>query len=126
MVAHGMGDLGETEIARNEVDRLIAIGADGMMRAVARARHGVLEPYLHSHRKAIREHQLADAVQRSNKATRSAPARHVIRRSLQLGVFRLGLLEDRDIGVGVLPEGEEILVGSLCLGLISRQSERSA
>jgi hypothetical protein len=57
MVAYGMGDLGETEIALNEVDRLIAIGSDGMMRAVARARHGVLEPYLHPHHKAIREHQ---------------------------------------------------------------------
>jgi NAD(P)H-flavin reductase len=53
MVAYGMGDLGETEIALNEVDRLIAIGSDGMMRAVARARHGVLEPYLHPHHKAI-------------------------------------------------------------------------
>ncbi len=50
----------------------------------------------------------------------------VIRRSLQLGVFRLRLLEDRDVGVGVFPESEEILVGSLCLGLVSRQSERSA
>ena len=46
--------------------------------------------------------------------------------STQLRVFRLGLLEDRDVGVGVFPECEEILVGSLCLGLISRQSERSA
>jgi hypothetical protein len=46
--------------------------------------------------------------QRSSKATRNAG---VIRRSLQLGVFRLGLLEDRDVGVGVFPEGEEILVG---------------
>jgi NAD(P)H-flavin reductase len=53
MLAYGMGDLGETEIALNEVDRLIAIGSDGMMRAVARARHGVLEPYLHPHHKAI-------------------------------------------------------------------------
>ena len=44
----------------------------------------------------------------------------------QLGVFRFGLLEDRDVGVGVFPEGEEILVGSLCLGLFSRHSERSA
>jgi NADPH-dependent glutamate synthase beta subunit-like oxidoreductase/NAD(P)H-flavin reductase len=53
MVAYGMGDLGETEIALNEVDRLIAIGSDGMMRAVARARHGVLEPYLQPDHKAI-------------------------------------------------------------------------
>ena len=26
---------------------------------------------------------------------------------LQLGVFRLGLREDRDVGVGVFPQGEE-------------------
>jgi len=37
----------------------------------------------------------------------------VIRRSLQLGEFRLGLLEDRNVGVGVFPEGEEILVCDL-------------
>ena len=30
--------------------------------------------------------------------------------SLQLGVLRLGFLEDEDIGVGVFPEGEEIPV----------------
>jgi hypothetical protein len=50
----------------------------------------------------------------------------VIGASLQLGVFRLGLLEDRDVGVGVFPEIEEILVGSLGLGLVPRQNERSA
>jgi hypothetical protein len=50
----------------------------------------------------------------------------VIGASLQLGVFRLGLLEDRDVGVGVFPEAKEILVGSLGLGLISGQDKRSA
>jgi hypothetical protein len=45
---------------------------------------------------------------------------------LQPGVFRFGLLEYRDAGVGVFPEREEILVGAFCLGLISRQDERSA
>ena len=53
MVAYGRGDLGETEISLSDVDRLIAIGSDGMMRAVARARHGVLEPFLHPEHKAI-------------------------------------------------------------------------
>ena len=53
MAAYGRGDLGETEIALNEVQRLIAIGSDGMMRAVARARHGVLQPYLDPGHKAI-------------------------------------------------------------------------
>ena len=36
------------------------------------------------------------------------------------------MLEDRDVGVGVIPEGEKILVGSLCLGLVSRQHKRPA
>src|SRR5438132_10507214 len=49
-----------------------------------------------------------------------------IHRSLKPGVFRPGLLEDRDVGIGVFPEGEEILVGSLRFGLISRESERPA
>src|SRR5262245_53765958 len=39
--------------------------------------------------------------------------------SMQLGVFRLRLLENRDVGIGVLPEREEILVRSFRLGLIS-------
>ena len=32
--------------------------------------------------------------------------------SLQLRVLRLGLLKDGDVGVGVFPEGEEVLVGN--------------
>ena len=31
--------------------------------------------------------------------------------SLQLRVLRLGLLQDGDVGVGVFPEGEEVVVG---------------
>src|SRR5262249_32881032 len=31
---------------------------------------------------------------------------------LQLRVLRLGLLQDRDVGVGVFPKGEEILIRS--------------
>jgi NADPH-dependent glutamate synthase beta subunit-like oxidoreductase/NAD(P)H-flavin reductase len=46
MVAYGSGAFGPTPLALAEVDRLIAIGSDGMMNAVARARHGVLKPYL--------------------------------------------------------------------------------
>jgi len=53
-----------------------------------------------------------------NDSTRSVPyrsrvsnARHfLIALSRQFGVFRFGLLEYRDVGVGVFPEGEEILV----------------
>ena len=46
--------------------------------------------------------------------------------SIQVGVFRLGLLEDRDFGVSIFPQGEEFLISSLCFGLVSRQSERPA
>jgi hypothetical protein len=45
---------------------------------------------------------------------------------LQLGVFRPGLFQDGDGGIGVFPQREEILVGRLCLVLISRQDECSA
>ena len=30
---------------------------------------------------------------------------------MQLRVLRLGLLQDRDVGVGIFPEGEEVFVG---------------
>jgi hypothetical protein len=39
--------------------------------------------------------------------------------SLQLGVLRLGLLQDGDVGVGVFPEGEEVLVGGAGLGSVA-------
>ncbi len=46
MAAHASGALGEARVRLHEADRLIAIGSDGMMAAVARARHDVLAPYL--------------------------------------------------------------------------------
>ncbi|HEV8145958.1 MAG TPA: FAD-dependent oxidoreductase [Bryobacteraceae bacterium] len=46
MVGYARGDLGPVEIELGEVDRLIVIGSDGMMRAVQGARHTVLKPYL--------------------------------------------------------------------------------
>jgi hypothetical protein len=33
--------------------------------------------------------------------------------SVQLGVFGFGLLQDRNVGLGVFPECEEILIGRL-------------
>ncbi len=58
MAAYGRGDLGEPEIGEpdiplNTVDRIIAIGSDAMMAAVARSRHTVLAPYLKSNHHAI-------------------------------------------------------------------------
>jgi hypothetical protein len=38
---------------------------------------------------------------------------------LQLRVLRLGLLQDRNVGVGVFPEREEIVVGAASLGSVT-------
>ena len=46
MAAHASGKLGAPRVAMQEADRVVAIGSDGMMGAVARARHGILAPYL--------------------------------------------------------------------------------
>jgi NADPH-dependent glutamate synthase beta subunit-like oxidoreductase/NAD(P)H-flavin reductase len=46
MAAYGSGKLGDVEIALDSASRLIVIGSDGMMRAVQRARHTVLQPFL--------------------------------------------------------------------------------
>ena len=53
MVAYGSGALGESAILLNRIDRLVAIGSDGMMQAVAAARHGALKPYLKPDHRAI-------------------------------------------------------------------------
>ena len=46
IVAYGAGKLGTTPIPLQMVHRLIVIGSDGMMAAVAKAREGVLKPYI--------------------------------------------------------------------------------
>jgi hypothetical protein len=59
--AYGRGDLtgirsddgDEPEISLHRVDRLVVIGSDAMMGAVARARHTVLAPFLKPDHKAI-------------------------------------------------------------------------
>jgi NAD(P)H-flavin reductase len=53
MQAYASGALDGQHIAFSAVDRLIAIGSDRMMAAVARARHDVLQPYLKPHHFAI-------------------------------------------------------------------------
>jgi NAD(P)H-flavin reductase len=53
MVNYASGKLGTPEIPLETVDRVIAIGSDGMMAAVARARHGVLAPFLKPCHKGI-------------------------------------------------------------------------
>jgi hypothetical protein len=62
MAAYATGALGEVPIRLSEVDRLIVIGSDGMMRGVQEARHTVLKPYLKEGPPGDRQHQLADAV----------------------------------------------------------------
>jgi NADPH-dependent glutamate synthase beta subunit-like oxidoreductase/NAD(P)H-flavin reductase len=51
--AYGSGALGEAEVPLGDVEHLIAIGSDGMMNAVAQARHGVLAGLLKPKHKAI-------------------------------------------------------------------------
>jgi NADPH-dependent glutamate synthase beta subunit-like oxidoreductase/NAD(P)H-flavin reductase len=46
MAAYGAGRFGPVSIGLDRIDRIVAIGSDGMMNAVAQARHGVLKPYL--------------------------------------------------------------------------------
>ena len=53
MLAYAEGRLGPVDIELNEIDRVIAIGSDGMMAAVARARHGALAPFLKREHRAI-------------------------------------------------------------------------
>ena len=53
MHAYAVGNLGVQEIPLRAADRLIAIGSDRMMAAVARARHAALSPFLKPHHFAI-------------------------------------------------------------------------
>jgi len=53
MRAYAEGKLGEQAIPFADTDRMIAIGSDRMMAAVAAARHGVLAPYLKADHQAI-------------------------------------------------------------------------
>jgi hypothetical protein len=64
ILAYGRGDFApgadalpaeeaESDISLHSVDRLVVIGSDAMMGAVARARHTVLAPYLKPDHKAI-------------------------------------------------------------------------
>ena len=53
VVAYASGMLGPPDIRLEEVDRIIAIGSQGMMAAVARARARQLQPFLRPHHTAI-------------------------------------------------------------------------
>jgi NAD(P)H-flavin reductase len=53
MHAYASGALGQQAIPFSSTDRIIAIGSDRMMAAVAQARHGALQPYLKPTHRAI-------------------------------------------------------------------------
>jgi NADPH-dependent glutamate synthase beta subunit-like oxidoreductase/NAD(P)H-flavin reductase len=53
MHSYAIGDLGVQPIALKDADRIIAIGSDRMMAAVARARHDMLKPFVKPHHFAI-------------------------------------------------------------------------
>jgi NADPH-dependent glutamate synthase beta subunit-like oxidoreductase/NAD(P)H-flavin reductase len=51
--AYATGKLGEQAASLGDVEHIVAIGSDGMMNAVTRARHGVLKQHLRPKHKAI-------------------------------------------------------------------------
>ena len=53
MHAYATGELGGQPLPLKEADRIIAIGSDRMMAAVARARHELLKPFVKPHHFAI-------------------------------------------------------------------------
>ncbi len=53
LVAYGRGKMGKTPIALDRIDRIVVIGSDGMMAAMAKARHTVLKPFLKASHFAI-------------------------------------------------------------------------
>ena len=53
MVAYASGEMGDPPIPMGSVDRIIAIGSDGMMNAVGKARHTVLKTFLKTEHQAI-------------------------------------------------------------------------
>ena len=53
MHSYATGALGEQTLAIKDADRMIVIGSDRMMAAVAAARHGVLQPYVKAQHFAI-------------------------------------------------------------------------
>jgi NAD(P)H-flavin reductase len=53
MHSYAIGDLGMQPISLRSADRIIAIGSDRMMAAVARARHEMLKPFVKPHHFAI-------------------------------------------------------------------------
>ena len=59
---YGAGQLGDPAIPLGTIDRIVAIGSDGMMAAVQRARHGILRPVSEARSPGHRLDQLADAV----------------------------------------------------------------
>jgi NAD(P)H-flavin reductase len=53
MLAYASGEMGEQAVKLSDAEHIIAIGSDGMMRAVGIARHGVLAPFLKAEHTAI-------------------------------------------------------------------------
>lgn len=53
MIAYSKGELGNISIPLDAAGRIIAIGSDRMMNAVAQARHTVLKPYINEHHVGI-------------------------------------------------------------------------
>jgi hypothetical protein len=70
---YGPGRLEPAEIPLDQVDRIIAIGSDGMMNAVAEARRARLKHYFGLNHRGDRLDQLADAMH-DERDLRAVPA----------------------------------------------------
>ena len=97
---------------------------------------GYIGNYAHSHAKVYPDCRMTQSgsnsdravsrqtVQLVHRADRGEITAQTDKQLLQLHVLRLGLLQDGDVGVGVFPEGEEILIGSFRFGRIALEHIR--
>jgi hypothetical protein len=75
-------------------------------------------PTIHSHpTNPFQMRLLGELLRSMSIRTRMEILRHW--KLVQRRVIFLGLFEDRDVLIGVLPKCEEVLIGSLCLDLVS-------
>ena len=78
---------------------------------------GNLPPRANVSEKPVSDAAARDPQEKARAAPHTAPEVH--RELLQLAVFGLGLLQDGDVGVGVFPAREEVLILSFCFAAVA-------
>jgi hypothetical protein len=78
-----------------------------------------IKTYIKKGRPFIMRHPGGIPQCRAKPAAKPGDLRRLIPLLFQLGVFGPGLLQDRDVRVGVFPEGEEIIVGCFGFGCVA-------